>query len=589
MRFKVLQILVIAFITLSSCLQVGLQAVEYNRQLAVSYAEKWWDTDRDGEKQDARRGDGFVDYINWPTYTWYGKERGAWVSYNRGTNHNVLISSHGFDCANFGSQCLIAGGVDLGFGTKKENSERGIGRGGTTFSVVKLRDILKTIATKYEFTSPEQAPSELTVGDIVTWYGVVRGVLYNHTTVVVGGSGKDVILVAHTTDRNDGTLSHYFETGFSKAIAYHITGTQAKASLDQNFPSIIVRNRFTHQEIIEGSIASELNINIELADVGEGLEGFAVWREESQLDAGENADRTRGIFGDPSISGDSTNNLFVAPSAVSAAPVYLRTYTLNDLPDDRIVIDVWDKAGNVATRNFTMDSKPPSVASYSPQGTEVSISSPIMVAFAKGLDETMISNQSIAVYDGWQRIFGDVRYVEENQLLADINGDGDKDDHLLTFSPQGGTLPAGKEIEVYVFDTIRGKNGLALDGNGDGRAGGDFVWRFKTTVPPPSIQHEPLAQAREGEDVVVTATITAHGADIRKAEVYYRNFSEAQSGWVYEKVAMKPSGASSTFGAGSIVSAGTLFSAAIPASSVRADKGLEYFIRAEDGEEIALS
>ncbi|MBI2119802.1 MAG: hypothetical protein HYT97_09315, partial [Elusimicrobia bacterium] len=118
---------------------------------------------------------------------------------------------------------------------------------------------------------------------------------------------------------------------------------------------------------------------------------------------------------------------------------------------------------------------------------------------------------------------------------------------------------------------------MRLDGNGDGKAGGDFVWSFKITVPPPSIQHEPLAQAREGEDLVVTATVTAFGSNVRKAELYYRNFSESQWGVAYEKVAMKTLSASGTFGAGSIVSAGTLFSAAIPASSVRADKGLEYF------------
>ncbi len=145
------------------------------------------------------------------------------------------------------------------------------------------------------------------------------------------------------------------------------------------------------------------------------------------------------------------------------------TASFSNIGDGSYKITALDLRTNTKEITFTIDSKPSSVAGYSPQGSDAEVGSPIVIAFTKALDETTITNGSMAVYDGWARVWGDVRYVEEERMGIDINGDGDKTDYILTFNPQGGYFPAGKEIEVFVFDSIRGKNGMRMDGNGDGR------------------------------------------------------------------------------------------------------------------------
>jgi len=92
------------FITLL-CLFSATDAVAvYDGNAAAKYAKDWYDTD-------INPVDHYVDHVNWPKHSLYLEDG---TSYNKGTNDNKLWAPGTSDCSNFGSQCLIAGGVDLG-------------------------------------------------------------------------------------------------------------------------------------------------------------------------------------------------------------------------------------------------------------------------------------------------------------------------------------------------------------------------------------------------------------------------------------------------------------------------------------------
>lgn len=521
--------------------EAAINAATYDRSAVATYADKWWNTDLDS--------DGKVDNINWPTYSYYFNNG---TSYNRETNHNKLDKDFGWDCANFGSQCIKAGGVNLGLGST-QNMGNGIGRGGTTIRVVKLRELLRTISTRHEFVRKEDADVILSTGDVITWRKIVDGKTINHTTIIVKGSGPNVVLSAHTTDRKQVSLSTYFDSGYSTAIAFHITGLNARASADQTSPTVIVKNSSTGQQITDESFTNANSIDIQVTEVGGIFDGLNIFRGESQTDAGDAADLSKGVFGDPRPSSNS------------------RTYTLSSLPEDRIVIDAWDDSGNFTQRTFTVDRHPPLVVAHQPTGSRIAILSDIVMELSEPINTATMSG-GVVVLDGVTALSGDLTFVNEDESQQDANEDGDMDDFVLTFRPAN-DLPANKTLTVRVRDTLTDLAGNKLDGDRNGLPGGEFSWTFATEIPAPLIAHRFVPQAYTSDDLIVESTVTAYQGSLSRVELYYRN--EADRFNRYTKVDMTKTG--------------NLYKGIIPGGALNVDKGLEYFIYAVDANNRATS
>ena len=129
------------------CIAFSFSATGYDRNKAYAYAEKWWNG------------------INTMQYQ----------------NANPL----GGDCANFVSQCLIAGGFNL----EKHNCEGTYGKGGTILLVSSLEKCLKNNGWKMTTS----LPSNFKKGDVIIYPN-------RHAVIAVTDYPK-VTYAAHNNDR----------------------------------------------------------------------------------------------------------------------------------------------------------------------------------------------------------------------------------------------------------------------------------------------------------------------------------------------------------------------------------------------------
>jgi lysozyme len=121
------------------------------------------------------------------------------------TNYNPDYGNYaglGGDCANFVSQCLIAGGINLWMGS--DGNGYGLGfytnQSGTLINCDNLAaNLLNYQQTFFSFIeSSGTPPANLTVGDVII-YGTAGGDLYRHAVIVVEGSGSNCKVDAHSS------------------------------------------------------------------------------------------------------------------------------------------------------------------------------------------------------------------------------------------------------------------------------------------------------------------------------------------------------------------------------------------------------
>ncbi|HMF34920.1 MAG TPA: amidase domain-containing protein, partial [Candidatus Lokiarchaeia archaeon] len=154
--------------------------------------------------------------------------------YNTRNNHYNDYTASGGDCANFVSQCLIAGGISLYNGTDGTgygvypDKDRPTGHSNGTMPYcdyldLNLRNFQNTHVTG-PLTSPT-LPDEMCVGDVVI-FGNSTGDNYEHATIVVWDGGSQLGLAAHTTDVWNQSFSSYMSE-FSCATFYHFVDSTA--------------------------------------------------------------------------------------------------------------------------------------------------------------------------------------------------------------------------------------------------------------------------------------------------------------------------------------------------------------------------
>ncbi len=166
----------------------------YNRQASYGYAYRWWDG------------------ANTPKYNDY--------------------SGSGGDCANFVSQCLIAGGISFHEGTDGQGYGvyPDLDRPSSSHGTMPYCDYMDQNLRYYQDTTVTHVvegsayvPDEVTVGDVVI-FGEENGDKYKHAMVVVSDSGSTVGLAGHSSQVWD--VDFFTEIGYSSfdcATFYHIT------------------------------------------------------------------------------------------------------------------------------------------------------------------------------------------------------------------------------------------------------------------------------------------------------------------------------------------------------------------------------
>jgi hypothetical protein len=141
-----------------------------------------------------------------------------WQNYN--TEDYADYSGVGGDCANFVSQALIAGGLSLWQG------DDGAGHGVDIYGAMPFCDYLAGNLKNYQtcvysyIENTGTPPPYLTVGDVIM-YGDSAD-YYRHAVIVVGGSGNNVIIDSHTTDRHHEPWDYAFPSPFPIANFFHL-------------------------------------------------------------------------------------------------------------------------------------------------------------------------------------------------------------------------------------------------------------------------------------------------------------------------------------------------------------------------------
>ena len=192
----------------------------------------------------------FIGFQNSYGYDVYQVIRYAdkWVDpYEAAKYRNPRFNDYDDDCANFVSQCLIAGGIDLKDGPAYNiHGNHVIIRAGDWPSPglgEHLEDNHGVTFAYHDQVDPDSipdAPSGLGAGDVII-FGI-QGDKYKHSVIVVGGYGNSAYCNSHTkerwhrpwTDFVDGTLPD----PYSKVTFFEIpSDAGSKANLSYHTPS----------------------------------------------------------------------------------------------------------------------------------------------------------------------------------------------------------------------------------------------------------------------------------------------------------------------------------------------------------------
>ncbi|MCG2826633.1 MAG: N-acetylmuramoyl-L-alanine amidase, partial [Thermoplasmatales archaeon] len=146
-----------------------------------------------------------------------------WENYNP---EYADYSASGGDCANFVSQCMIAGGLSLWQGRD------GNGANVDEYGTMPFCDYLHEQLVKYQNASYSYIeysgtpPDYLTAGDVII-YGDASDEAspdyWRHAVIVVEGSGINCKVSGHTTDRYHVSWDYAFPSSFNRTNFYHLT------------------------------------------------------------------------------------------------------------------------------------------------------------------------------------------------------------------------------------------------------------------------------------------------------------------------------------------------------------------------------
>ena len=148
----------------------------YNRKAAVHYASTFWNS---------ANHDCNTDYLSCTPYSYFGKE------------HCNYGKDNGGDCANFVSQCLLAGGHP----PLKKGECRGYPCWMEEPGALKLSNCLKDSFGWESSCEKLMAPPEnIKPGDVLVYHASGCGSGKSHAVIVVKG-GKDAKIACHSEEK----------------------------------------------------------------------------------------------------------------------------------------------------------------------------------------------------------------------------------------------------------------------------------------------------------------------------------------------------------------------------------------------------
>ena len=208
-------------LTLALLLALTPGALAYNRDAASEYADEWTEDDPNST-------------LHNPDYPYYD----------------------GHDCANYVSQCLIEGGLDLSAGTD------GYGTGVVSGCIPNC-DNLHTHLVEYQrvehhqISTSESLPNNLQAGDVIIFGDETDE--WQHAVIVVGGSGNNVELNAHTNHRSHRPFSFYASSS-TVAHIYHFPTAAETGHAQEYFGT--------------GGFYGERALQVAIYESGQSYEGY---------------------------------------------------------------------------------------------------------------------------------------------------------------------------------------------------------------------------------------------------------------------------------------------------------------------------
>ncbi|MCK4718497.1 MAG: N-acetylmuramoyl-L-alanine amidase, partial [Thermoplasmata archaeon] len=157
-----------------------------------------------------------------------------WDVYNPAYND---YTSSGGDCANFVSQCLMAGGRILEGGD--DGMEHGVDNWGCMpfCDYLHLNLINATWGQDAAWTTitggSGSPPGDLQAGDVII-YGDTSGDWWRHAVFVVGGMGDTAMINGHTTDRYHEAWDYAYPGSFDRVNFYHLPDTTGRSPAEDN-------------------------------------------------------------------------------------------------------------------------------------------------------------------------------------------------------------------------------------------------------------------------------------------------------------------------------------------------------------------
>ncbi len=251
----------------------------------------------------------------------------VWAMKNPGERNPAYDDEGDYDCANFVSQCLISGGMDL---QQDDIIPSWIfGKGGTIKNCDYLHQHLDDFqhAEVSTGTSANQAPANLKPGDVIIFGSISDR--YKHAVIVVNGNGSNVGLAAHSANHNGEVGINYFISQYPEITFYHFP-TSSERGHNQEFygtgryygPSTLILNVLGTMMNYEGYIVDCGDVSEQDLVVGEDTSqysGCAHYIKGYCSDAHEGIPSRGVTFGQPWTSNDPNHWAYWARRAVQYA------------------------------------------------------------------------------------------------------------------------------------------------------------------------------------------------------------------------------------------------------------------------------
>ena len=155
---------------------LAASAAAYDRNAAVNYASTWWNS---------ANHDCSGAYTDCSPYSYWGGE-------------SCSYGSHGGDCANFVSQCVLAGGhAALNTGGDCRGYPCGVEEVGAT----KLGNCLNSFGWERTCGYLQAPPSNIQPGDVIIYHADSCSSYEAHATFVVGTDNGSVQIACHSNNR----------------------------------------------------------------------------------------------------------------------------------------------------------------------------------------------------------------------------------------------------------------------------------------------------------------------------------------------------------------------------------------------------